>query len=191
MDDNLLNEFLIFNYNGNLVIRPTDNAYELLGLNEKVEKYDNGAVIDLIDDYYYRVAFLTFLKNNYTISAIVRESKGNSHDASWKKEVTIFNNGGVWQEELDKYKSEESSTYSVKPEIINEEEISKEIIEGWSKKYDLSGNGESQRLIYCSYSDGSGKRIYSVSRGISLGSPIGKNKSADIPTLSVFLKLEK
>jgi len=191
MDEQLLKEFLIIEYDGNLIIKPTDKAYKLLGLNEKTKKLRNGAIIDSIDDYYYRIAFLTFLKNNYTINGLVRESSGNSHDASWEKEVIIFNEGGSWKEELDKYKFQEGSTYETKPVVFNEDMISKEIIERWAESYDLSYNGESQRLIYCSYDDGSDKMIYSIERCCLLGSANDKmfeDEISEFPFTSIFLK---
>lgn len=187
MDENLLKEFWISRCGECLVINATDNAYKLLGLKEKT----NDIEINSIDNYYYIIAFVNFLKNNYTINGLVRESRGNSHDASWEKEITIFNEGGCWKEELDAYKIRESSTYEKKPVVINKNIISKEIIEEWAKVYNLSYNGEDERLIYCSYSDGSDKMIYSIQFTALLGTAIDKMykyKSNDFTLSPIFLK---
>ena len=160
MDENLLNEFYVIYCGDNLIIKATDKAYELLGLNEKMKIFANGVVIDTIDDWYYRVALLTFLRSRYNINGLIRESRGNTHDASWIKEITIFNGGNYWKEELNIYKSQKASLYEDKPIVIDKSSISKDIIEEWSREFDLSSNGEAERLVYCSYNDKSDKMIY-------------------------------
>ena len=87
-------------------------------------------------------------------------SNGNSHDENIETEVIIFNNGGIWQDELNKYRNKEATLYESKPMILDYKEISKEIIENWSKDFDISQNGEGTRLIFCS--DGDNKMLYTL-----------------------------
>lgn len=162
MNKELLDEFLIKKYGKDYGVFATDKAYELLGLKEKEIINDwNGAARDTINNWYYRVAFINFLANNYRIDGLVRISRGNSHDANWETEVLIFNNGGAWSEELNLYRTKTGDLYVSKPEVIDKEIITDEIIENWSKEYDLSYNGEDGRFVYCSYNDGSNRFCFS------------------------------
>lgn len=189
--NDIFKEFWIANYGGNLVISATDKAYELLGLNEKTKILKNGKKVDSIDNYYYIVAFLRFLKNNYNINGLIRESKGNSHDSSYEKEIYVFNDGGIFKEEFDKYRTQNSSLYEEKPMVISENALSDNLIEEWAKKYDLSGNGEGKRLIFCSYNDNSDKFIYEFGHTYLYGTAddkIYKNESNDFVLCPIYLK---
>ena len=58
MNKELLDEFLIKKYGKDYAVFATDKAYELLGLKEKEIINDwNGAARDIINHWYYRVAF--------------------------------------------------------------------------------------------------------------------------------------
>ena len=171
MNDELLKEFLITKYGEEFfTIKATDKAYELLHLKDKTKTLENGTKVDTIDESYYRTAFLTFLSNNYHIDGLVRVSNGNSHDESIETEVIIFNNGGIWQDDLNEYRNKEAKLYESKPMIIDNNNISKELIEIWSKTFDISHSGEGPRLIYCSDSDN--KMLYTLKHIFLYGTPI-------------------
>lgn len=174
MDKKLLNKFIITKYGEEFFsIKATDEAYNYLNLKDKTKILENGAKIDTIDDLYYRIAFLFFLSNHkYHIDGLVRTSNGNSHDENIETEVIIFNNGGIWQDELNKYRNKEATLYESKPMILDYKEISKEIIENWSKDFDISQNGEGTRLIFCS--DGDNKMLYTLEHTYSYATPIIK-----------------
>ena len=169
MNDELLKQFYIGKCSENLFINATDEAYKLLGLKEKLKSLKSCMNIDTIDRYYYIYAFVTFLAKNYKINGLIRESRGNSHDADWQEEVTIIDNGGAWKQELDEYRNKKASLYVSKPIIITQEVLSKDLLEKWAKEYNLSCNGEESRSIYCSYSDGSGRTIYEFEKSSIYG----------------------
>ncbi len=169
MNDELLKQFYIGKCGENLFITATDEAYKLLGLKEKLKPLKAGMNIDTIDRYYYIYAFVTFLEKNYKINGLIRESRGNSHDADWQEEVTIIDNGGAWKQELDEYRNKKASTFVAKPIIITQNALTKDLIESWAYEYDLSYNGEESRSIYCSYSDGSCKTIYQFEKSSIYG----------------------
>lgn len=169
MDKQLLDEFLIKKIGDNYAIFATDKAYELLGLAQKQVLLENGIKKDAIEAHHYIEAFVNFLSNNYCIDGLVRVSRGNSHDASWVSEVQIFNKGGMWAEELNRYRAEKGGTYEEEPIIIDEEKITKEIIQNWAEIFDLSGDGEDGRLVYCSYNDNSARYCFSFEYCYLLG----------------------
>ncbi len=179
MNQDLLKEFLITQYDGNLVISATDYAYHLLGLAEKKRTLKNGMIVDSIPNWYYIVAFLNFLKNNYCIDGLVRVSNGNSHDASFETEVYIFNDGGFFKNELNKYEDREPSLYEDKPVIIKYNKLTEKIIEEYANGFDLTANGEGERLIYCSSADGSAKFIYKIENCSLLGTAADKKYEYD------------
>lgn len=172
MDKKLLNQFLITKYGEEFFsIKATDKAYELLHLKDKTKTLENGTKVDTIDESYYRIAFLIFLSNyKYHIDGLVRTSNANSHDESIETEVTIFNNGGIWQDELNKYRNKEATLYESKPMIYDYKDLSKDLIENWSKDFDLYQCGEGTRLIYCS--DADNKMLYKLEHTYAYSTPI-------------------
>ena len=174
MNQEILSEFLIKKYGDNYAILATDKAYELLGIKDKQIISPNGWTLDAISDSQYRTAFTTFLSNNYRVDGLLRTSRGNSHDANWKTEVRIINNGGLWSDELNSYREEQSSTYADKPDVIDEEKLTNEIIENWAEDYDLTGDGEDERMVYCSYHDNSGRFCFSFEKCFLIGTAISK-----------------
>ena len=153
MKQELLKEFLIKEHGmaQMYTVTATDKAYELLNLSSKTT-VKHKIPIDTIEPRYYIAALLHFLDKNYEIDAIVRTSKGNSHDASWQKEITIFKTDGPWQDKLEKLVNEKSDCYSRKPIIKTESAVTPAIIDSWSKFFDLDGEGEDDngRYILCS-----------------------------------------
>ena len=184
MNNDLLKEFFITKLYNIYVITASDKAYELLGLENKTIDSNIDKTKGSIPDYYCMVVFLNFLKNNYNINGLVRSSKGNAHDAYFEKEVCIFNGGGVFKEALDKYKTMKLGPYYSTPTIINYDDITEEIIEKWAEEYDLSGDGEDGRFIYCSNSNGV-KDVYEVMRSKSVGTAADQEyvyRSIDFPS---------
>ena len=179
MDKQLLEEFVIKEIGDNLIIFATDKAYELLGFTEKQIVLNNGINKDAIEEIYYKEAFVFYLFKRYRIDGLVRVSNGNSHDANWEKEVLIFNKGNVWSEDLNEYRSQESSAYVDAPIIIDKEEFTEDMIQNWIKKYDLSGNGEGRRLIYCSNKNNSAKFLFSFKKSYSLHTPLSLYINSD------------
>lgn len=169
MDKELLNEFLIRSYGNCYVVMATDRAYELLGLKEKEEVIPGGRKRDTIFDNYYIIALVNFLSNCFRIDGLLRESNGNSHDASFETEVIVFNKGGMWCDELNSYRIKKGTTYENKPEVIDKEQITNEIIKQWARPYDLSFNGEGKRLIFCSYKNNSVGFCFSVETSYFVG----------------------
>ena len=169
MEKLLLNEFLIKKYGENYTVVATDKAYELLGLGNKEIKFPNGRIVDAIDDKYYRFALVKFLSSKYSIDGLVRKSCGNNHDEIAETEVIIFNNGGLNKDTLNQYRTMSSSLYEGKPDVIDKSKISDTIIESWSKEYNLKGNGEDCRLVYCSYNDNSEKCCFAFKPCFGVG----------------------
>lgn len=156
MTQELLKEFVIEEIDDNIYfIVPTDKAYELLGLNEKIKLNRKNFPIDTMDAQYYRAAITHYIAKNYNIQALVRESCGNSHDANWKKEVIIIRKSEAWADKINMWKDEKADCYSGEPDIIEVAELTPEIIDKWAKTYDCSGNGEERngRFILCTRKD--------------------------------------
>lgn len=182
MNKKLLSTFLITrvgDFNSDVfLIRATDKTYELLNLEEKEEILFSGAKIDTIAEHYYRTAMLTFISTKYNIDGLVRISRGNSHDASDETEVIIFKNGGLWAPELNDYRNREGNLYEKKPEVINMKSLSKKLIEIWSQEYNLSGNGERERFIYCS--DSRYKMLFQYNHTYLYGTPLKRYNFSQI-----------
>lgn len=189
MDKNLLKEFIIEEYEKDFVVYATDEAYRLLGVEvpqpvSPVTEYTvdrtHYVVIrsvsgDTIDVEYYREAVLTYLASRYRIDGLLRESDGNSHDANWQYEVYIFNTG-YCPEELSSYIIKTGGLYLSATEVLKKEKITEEIIETWSEEYDLDGNGEGQRTVYCSTPDGSAHFAFGLSLSWDLGRELPENR---------------
>lgn len=188
MDKNLLKEFIIEEYEKDFVVYATDEAYRLLGVDvpqpvSPVTDYTvdgtHYVVIpvprDTIDAEYYREAVLTYLASRYRIDGLLRESIGNSHDANWQYEVYIFNTG-YCPEELSSYIIKTDGLYVSATEVLKKEKITEEIIENWSEEYDLDGNGEGQRTVYCSTPDGSAHFAFGLSLGCDPGRELPENR---------------
>ena len=106
MQKELLKEFLIEEYDFQVYgIVATDKAYAMLGLTDKVV-IKGKCPHDAMPIKYYRAALLHWLAKNYTIDGLVRESKGNSHDVSWQKEVVILNKNGIWKDKFEKFQAD-------------------------------------------------------------------------------------
>ena len=193
LSEELLDEFVIKQFGDNYCVYATDKAYSLLGYNEKENVLTNGIILDTMSNMYYRLALVNFLKNEYHIDGLIRTSRGNSHDANWQKEVMIFNNGGLWQEELNKYDTNKSSLYENKNSVKRYNEINDKLIEDWVKDYDLSGNGEDTRYAFCSFNDGSGRFCFAFESGYSIGTVNSrKSKKAGCYTgANIYLKQVK
>ena len=140
-----------------------------MGVKEKTTRNLNGCVCDTINDQYYRAALINFLSSNYRIDGLIRVSNGNSHDASWESEVMIFNNGGLWHDELNLYRTKQGETYFKEPIIIDKKEITDDLIDSWSDTFDLTGDGEYERLIFCSYNDNSARFCFSIEQHFFVG----------------------
>lgn len=189
MDKNLLKEFIIEEYEKDFVVYATDEAYRLLGVEvpqpvSPVTEYTvdrtHYAVIrnvsgDTIDVEYYREAVLTYLASRYRIDGLLRESDGNSHDANWQYEVYNFNTG-YCPEELSSCIIKTGGLYLSATEVLKKEKITEEIIETWSEEYDLDGNGEGQRTVYCSTPDGSAHFAFGLSLSWDLGRELPENR---------------
>lgn len=188
MDKNLLKEFIIEEYEKDFVVYATDEAYRLLGVDvpqpvSPVTDYTvdgtHYVVIpvprDTIDAEYYREAVLTYLASRYRIDGLLRESDGNSHDANWQYEVYIFNTG-YCPEELSSCIIKTGGLYLSATEVLKKEKITEEIIETWSEEYDLDGNGEGQRTVYCSTPDGSAHFAFGLSLSWDLGRELPENR---------------
>lgn len=189
MDKNLLKEFIIEEYEKDFVVYATDEAYRLLGVEvpqpiSPVTEYTvdrtHHVVIrnvsgDTIDVEYYREAVLTYLASRYRIDGLLRESDGNSHDANWQYEVYIFNTG-YCPEELSSCIIKTGGLYLSATKVLKKEKITEEIIETWSEEYDLDGNGEGQRTVYCSTPDGSAHFAFGLSLSWRLGRKLPENR---------------
>lgn len=189
MDKNLLKEFIIEEYEKDFVVYATDEAYRLLGVEvpqpvSPVTEYTvdrtHYVVIrnvsgDTIDVEYYREAVLTYLASRYRIDGLLRESDGNSHDANWQYEVYIFNTG-YCPEELSSCIIKTGGLYLSATRVLKKEKITEEIIETWSEEYDLDGNGEGQRTVYCSTPDGSAHFAFGLSLSWDLGRELPENR---------------
>ena len=148
MKEELLREFIIEEYGfGIYAVVATDVAYEMLSLTDKIisnKKYPH----DTLPVEYYRAAILHWLVTNYTVDGVVRESKGNSHDSSWQKEIIILNKEGVWKDQFEKFKNQNADCYEKAPIIKEIETLTPELIDEWAKTYDLDGNGEDEEGRY-------------------------------------------
>ena len=172
MNEELLKEFWISEGEGVYTIQATDRAYELLGLKNKVKKAKNPhpheiRLLDTIDSWYYRYAFLSFLSHQYQIDGLYRVSRGNSHDANLVKELTIIHGGGGWKDEfVIDTKMSDWTEY-----VVNRKKsISKDLFKRWSKEFDLSGYGEVERFVFCSYgSEIDGKMVFKFANRFLLG----------------------
>lgn len=154
MLDKLLQAFVIREYgegeNTVYTVAATAKARKILGITEKQKRNNYGLMLDTIDERYYISALVTYIARTLHIEGLLRESKGNGHDASWQKEIIVCNGGGSWKEEFDKYRIEEGGLYVYKPIVKDVEKITDELIENWAQSYDLSFDGEEPRHIYCS-----------------------------------------
>ncbi len=191
MNEELLEEFWIKKHENDYTILATERVYDLL--REKTDNLSNENTKPVIKTWHYRTAFVNFLLANYHIDGLIRESRGSSHDDSWQKEVIIFNNGGVWSELLNSYRTKSSDTYECKPIVIDEEKITSDIIENWAKDYDCSGNGEEQegRFIFCSYNDSPSRLCFRFNKCYFVATAFSKLYKRKINALNesdVYLK---
>ena len=118
---------------------------------------------------------MTYLASRYRIDGLLRESDGNSHDANWQYEVYIFNTG-YCPEELSSCIIKTGGLYLSATKVLKKEKITEEIIETWSEEYDLDGNGEGQRTVYCSTPDGSAHFAFGLSLSWRLGRKLPENR---------------
>lgn len=186
----ILDEFVIKQFGDDYFVFATDKAYKMLGYNEKENILTNGIIVDTMNNMYYRLALISFLKSEYRIDGLIRTSRGNSHDANWQKEIMIFNNGGLWQEELDKYDIHKNVLYENENNVKHYNEINDDLIEEWIKDYNLSGNGEDTRYAFCSFSDGSGRFCFAFESCYSIGTASSRksNKSGCYTGAGIYLK---
>ena len=127
-----------------------------------------------------RQLLLSFILSQYVVNGLVRESRGNFHTESWQQEVTIINGGGVWKDELDKYRERKDELFVAKPIIIYRNDIDQQ---EWCKTYEeCCGEETTGRLIYCSKSDCSEKYIYQFTSGLAF-SISGNYLYGDFPIL--------
>ena len=182
MDKELLKEFKIKEYGNDYAIYATDDAYKLLGLERKTQILSNGYIKDSIDIKYYRKALLIFLRNTYCIDGLVRTSRGNNHDASWESEVYIFKEGFYTHELNNLYRNKKTDLYTASPVVLEKDKITDEIIDDWVNEYDLSGNGEDDRMVFCSYSDGSNHFCFSFDDCKDVGDALSGKKHVKIST---------
>lgn len=176
----IFDEFIIEQHSHNRFysVFATDKALELLGLTEENFKksaettgnspeYERKRMLYLTLTPYYRAALLHYIKENYPINAIFRVSSGNSHDAFFQQEITILNSTGAWGGYINKMANMDSSTYSNKPIVIREDELTDERIWEWAQEYDLSYCGEDRegRKVLCTDEDGKAKYEFFITSG--------------------------
>ena len=146
MREELLKEFIIEEYGDSIYsVIATDKAYKMLGLTDKILP-DKRYPFDSMPIQYYRAAILHWLHKNYTIDGLIRESRGNSHDASWQKEVTIINKEGIWKDKFEKFRNQKPGCYEHVPVIkeIQLEDLTPDMIDKWARTYDKNGDGEEE-----------------------------------------------
>ena len=196
MNEKLLNEFIIEEYGHGLIfsVTPTDKAYELLGLNEKVVISCGGYARDTIDKKYYRTALLHFLNNNYTIEAFARTASGNGCNKKEHIELTILDDNKTWKHEIQRLKTTEAGRYNDSPIVREIGELTPEIMSQWGYEYGTCGERIDGRYVLCS--DESGKvryffgfgTSYVVSRANSKVNEI--EKPQEYRTSGIYLKCE-
>lgn len=195
MNKELLNEFIIEEYGHGLIfsVIPTNKAYELLGLNEKVTINYGGHARDTIGKKYYRAAFLYFLNNNYKIEAFVRTASGNGHDENERIELTILNNNGTWKDEIQRLRTIKAGCYNDVPIVREIGELTPEIILQWGDEYGICERLDG-RYVLCSEEDGRARYFvkfetsYVVARANSKINRI--KKPQEYRTSGVYLKCE-
>ena len=158
MNKELLEEFLIRRVGNNYIIEATDKAYELLELENKKNIDWRGIGVDTIDRWYYCLALVNFLTQEYQIDALVNYNRGNSHDESEFVKVKVFDGGGIWEQIIDERYRENSLKYETNPHVIDEEQITDEILETWAKAF----HNWDKSFIYCSFRNGSSGYCFSI-----------------------------
>ena len=150
--DELLKEFWISQGENVYTIKATSRAYQLLGLSDHVRMAKNihpheMVLYDTIDKKYYLYAFLSFLSYQYQIDGLYRVSSGNAHDANYVNELTIIHGGGIWKNDFHINTMRRDWTEYV---VRKESSVTDEVLMHWSEEFNLTGDGEDERFVFCS-----------------------------------------